>query len=358
MSVSKLGIILLSSFLIFVTAPLGSAQSRQDQNREAGKNAHQQPASEPAATSVGDVKRIQKQLADLGYNPGEPNGVMTSDTQEAIRQFQWINSIPVTGIVDQQTMQILNTQASSGNENARLGQAPLSAEREKPAYNQERTGNTKNRKEGKHEKGAAGRIDKAAAVLEELTNAKDNGIPNEILERAEAVVVIPHMVKGAFGIGGRYGKGVAAERMADGRWSAPAFMDIGGGSFGLQLGASATDLVLVFTSRKGLDMLEGGKDLKLGVDAGIAAGPVGRSAEAGGNAKLESAIYAYSRSKGLFAGVALDGAVLYTDNDMNRKVYGDSVDSKQILSGQVQPTAIDRPFRDALERAVPKKRIS
>lgn len=358
MSVSKLGIILFSSFLIFVTAPSGSAQSTQGQNREAGKNAHQQPSSEPAATSVDDVKRIQQQLADLGYNPGEPNGVMTSDTQEAIRQFQWINSMPVTGIVDQQTMQILNTQASSGNENTRLGQAPLSAEREKPAYNQEQTGNTKNHKEGTHEKGAAGRIDKASAVLEELTNAKDNGIPKEILERAEAVVVIPHVVKGAFGIGGRYGKGVAAERMADGRWSAPAFMDIGGGSFGLQLGASATDLVLVFTSRKGLDMLEGGKDLKLGVDAGIVAGPVGRSAEAGANAKLESAIYAYSRSKGLFAGVALDGAVLYTDNDMNRRVYGDSVDSKQILIGRVQPTAIDRPFRNALERAVPKKRIS
>src|SRR5207247_3209998 len=107
-------------------------------------------------------------------------------------------------------------------------------------------------------------------------------------------------------------------------------------SFGAQIGASSTDLVLVFTDRKGLDMLESGKDLKLGVDAGIVAGPIGREAEAGVNANLKSAIYAYSRSKGLFAGVALDGAVLNMDTDMNRKVYGESADAKQILEGKME----------------------
>jgi len=170
--------------------------------------------------------------------------------------------------------------------------------------------------------------------------------------------VIPHVVKGAFGIGGRYGKGVVSQRMADGRWSAPAYIQIGGGSFGAQLGVEATDLVLVFTDRKALDLLEEGKDLKLGVDAGVTAGPIGRAAEAGVNAKLETAIYAYSRSKGLYAGVALDGAVLDIDNSMNEKVYGSSVNAKNVLNGTVAANSTVRPFMDALDRVVPKKRIS
>jgi lipid-binding SYLF domain-containing protein len=315
--------------------------------------------------------------------------MMSSKTQEAIRQFQWFNNLPVTGIVDEQTKLTLDTPAQPGTENARLGQTPLSSEREKPntevqqnrtdnqthnqnqatttdnTYNQEKTDQDKtahskhhDQATGKHDKSATDRIEKAAAVLQDLTASKDNRIPDEILQRAEAVVVIPHMVKGALGIGGRYGKGVVSARAENGRWSPPAFMDVGGGSYGLQLGVSATDLVLVFTDRKALDMLEKGKDLKLGVDAGIVAGPIGRSAEAGTNAKLESAIYAYSRSKGLFAGVALDGAVLSMDNDMNRKVYSDSVDAKQILNGSVAMNPTVRPFMDTLEKVIPRKRIS
>jgi len=356
-----------------------------------------QLGSEPAATSVDDVKQIQQSLADLGYTPGDINGVMTAQTQDAIRQFQWLNDLPVTGILDQQTKLSLDTQARTGVENANLGQTPSGTERAKPetefqqngtdtynqtqnqnrtdsynkdqstttdtTYNQDKTDRGKHQdqtsgKAGKHEKSASRRIEKAAAVLHDLTASADNRIPNEILDRAEAIVVIPHVVKGALGIGGRYGKGVVSERAENGRWSPPAFMDIGGGSYGLQLGVTATDLVLVFTDRKAMDMLEKGKDLKLGVDAGVAAGPIGRSAEAGTNAKLESAIYAYSRSKGLYAGVALDGAVLYMDNDMNRKVYGDSVDARQILNGNVTMNPTVRPFMNELERVVPKKRIS
>jgi lipid-binding SYLF domain-containing protein/peptidoglycan hydrolase-like protein with peptidoglycan-binding domain len=347
-------------------------ENQQTYGKTAGETSQPGTTSEPAASSVSEVKQIQQSLADLGYNPGEVNGMITSQTQDAIRQFQWLNNLPVTGIVDQQTKMALDTQEQGGVENAKLGQEPLSAERAKPntelqqnqtdkTYQDDKSDYGKHSDEatGKHEKIAADRIAKAAAVLQDLTtSSKDNRIPSELLERAEAVVVIPHMVKGAFGVGGRYGKGVVSERMDNGRWSPPAFMDIGGGSFGFQIGASATDLVLVFTDRKALDMLEKGKDLKLGGDAGIVAGPVGRSAEAGTNAKLESAIYAYSRSKGLFAGVALDGAVLYMDNDMNRKVYGASVDSRQILNGSMASNSTVRPFTDALERSVPRKRIS
>jgi len=210
----------------------------------------------------------------------------------------------------------------------------------------------------KSDKDEAERISKAAAVLQDLTASADKRVPNELLERAEAIAVIPNMVKGAFGIGGRFGKGVVSQRAENGRWSPPAYIEVGGGSFGLQIGVSSTDLVLVFTDRKALSLLEGGKDLKLGVDAGVVAGPIGRSAEAGVNANLGSAIYAYSRSKGLFAGVALDGAVLSIDKDMNRKVYGASVDAKNILDGNVAVNSTVRPFMDVLEKVVPKKRIS
>jgi len=416
MSVNKLGIILFSGFLIFATAPLMSAQSTQDQtkkqtklgtaNKETGQttgndqtqqslNQSQSTtnptfgtASEPVASSVDDVKQIQQGLADLNYNPGEINGIMTAQTQQAIREFQWLNNLPVTGIADQQTMVFLET---SGAQNAQLGQTPLNSEREKPAgeveqnrtdsynkdhnttttgtYNQDQSDRDRYSKDketksnehatsGKTDKDGAERVSKAATVLLELTASADRKVPNELLERAEAIAVIPHMIKGAFGIGGRYGKGVVSERAANGRWSPPAFIEIGGGSFGAQIGATATDLVLVFTDRKALDVLEKGKDLKLGVDAGIVAGPIGREAEAGTNAKLETAIYAYSRAKGLFAGVALDGAVLNMDKDMNHKVYGNSVDAKEVLNGSVAMNPTVRPFVDALERVVSKKRIS
>jgi lipid-binding SYLF domain-containing protein len=150
---------------------------------------------------------------------------------------------------------------------------------------------------------------------------------------------------------------VISQRLPDGRWSPPSFIEIGGGSFGAQLGVSSTDVVLVFTDRKALSLLEGGKDLKIGVDASAVAGPIGRSAEAGTNIKLESAIYSYSRSKGLFAGVALDGAVLSIDEDKNEKVYGAS-DAREILNGKVAANATVQPFVNALEKVSPKKRIS
>src|SRR5215510_14759928 len=205
---------------------------------------------------------------------------------------------------------------------------------------------------------SAERISKAVEVLQDLTAAKDKRIPNDLLERAEAIAVVPNMVKGAFGIGGRYGKGVISQRLPDGRWSPPSFLEIGGGSFGAQLGVSSTDLVLVFTDRKALSLLEGGKDLKIGVDASAVAGPIGRSAEAGTNIKLESAIYSYSRSKGLFAGVSLDGAVLNIDKDKNAEVYGASANARDILNGKIAANATVQPFVNALDKASPKKRIS
>jgi lipid-binding SYLF domain-containing protein len=389
MSVNKLGIILFSSFLIFATAPTAPAQ-----NTQYPKGEKQTGTTKKAKTGTAEtVKKIQKALSNREYYYGAINGVMNSKTKQAIREFQLLNNMPMTGAVDERLMVALDvrpvdTRQAQANE-AQAGKAiDQESTRFKPGIEVEpgkvagaETQSDTQRKTGDHgaykhednrtadknrdtanvdraDKEARERVEKAAAVLQALTSAEDKRIPNDLLERAKAVAVIPNVLKGALGIGGRYGKGVVAQRMPDGRWSAPAFIQIGGGSFGAQIGVSSTDLVLVFTDAKALDLLMKGKDLKLGVDASVAAGPIGRSAEAGVNANLETAILAYSRSKGLFAGVALDGSVLDLDDSMNKKVYGEHVSAENILSGKVAANSTVRPFMDAISRIMPKQKIS
>jgi len=204
----------------------------------------------------------------------------------------------------------------------------------------------------------ADRAQKAASVLTEVMGIPESGIPDDLMSRARAVAVIPHVVKGAFGIGGRYGKGLVSQRMANGRWSTPAYIEIGGGSFGLQLGVEATDVVLVFTNDEGVKGLMKGK-VQLGADASVAAGPVGRKAAVSTDATLKSAIWSYSRSKGLFAGVSLDGAAVTMDDSANEKVFGRKVTGEDILTkGAVSMNATVRPFVDALEKYSPKGKTS
>jgi len=303
----------------------------------------------PTAFDLEDVREAQMALRNRGYDPGDTNGMISSQTMDAIRQFQIANGLLVTGKLDQQTQAALGITIKGTNQEQRAKPGGPSAESEPDPQNRTKV--------AKLDKDAQERLEKAASVLQDLTRAEDKRVPDALLDRAEAVAVIPNMVKGAFGIGGRYGKGVVSRRLPNGRWSSPAFIQIGGGSIGLQIGATSTDLVLVFTDFKALDLLEKGKDLKLGVDAGVVAGPIGREAEAGVNANLESAIYAYSRAKGLFAGVALDGAVIDVDESMNKSVYGSNTTIKDVLDGRGQLTAPD-PFVTALERIVPKKKIS
>lgn len=194
---------------------------------------------------------------------------------------------------------------------------------------------------------------KAADVLNEVMQQEDNGIPTSLMDKAQAVAVFPHVVKGAFGIGGEYGKGIVSERTANGRWSAPSYLKIGGGSFGFQLGASATDVVLIFTDKEGFKGLLDGK-VKLGADAAVAAGPVGRNAQVATDVLLKSPVFAYSRSKGLFAGIALDGAVVSIDDSANAKVYGENHTAKDILlEGKVRPNEIVMPYIRALEKWSP-----
>jgi lipid-binding SYLF domain-containing protein len=196
----------------------------------------------------------------------------------------------------------------------------------------------------------------AAEVLNEIMKSPDQSIPRDLLNRSYAIAVIPHVVKGAFGLGGRFGKGLIAARNTDGTWGPAAFVDLGGGSIGFQIGVTATDLILVFTDAAGLKGLLSGK-LKIGADAAAAAGPVGRTAELGTDIQLKSAIYSYSRSKGLFAGVSLDGAVLSIDDSANHEVYGLGITGTDILiANKVKTNAVVQPFHASLSKHAPHRK--
>jgi lipid-binding SYLF domain-containing protein len=176
---------------------------------------------------------------------------------------------------------------------------------------------------------ATARSQKAARVFTEIMAAPDKAIPKDLIDKAEAVAVFPNVIKAGFIIGGRGGSGVISRRV-NGGWSAPAFFKLGGGSIGLQIGASSTDFVLLFMNPDALKGLLEDK-LEIGGEGSIAAGPVGRAASASTNATLDAGILSYSRSKGLFAGLELKGVVINPDNDDNEAVYG--MKANDILTG-------------------------
>jgi lipid-binding SYLF domain-containing protein len=179
------------------------------------------------------------------------------------------------------------------------------------------------------------RVILATQVLNELRAQRDQYIPDLLLERAYGIAVIPEVIKVGFGVGGRRGKGVMVVRDKNGRFSNPAFVTLTGGSIGWQIGAQATDVVLVFTTRSGVEGITDGK-LTLGADASVAAGPVGRAASAATDMSFTAEIYSYSRNRGLFAGVALDGTGITIDRGSNAKFYGvRRVATADILEGQV-----------------------
>jgi lipid-binding SYLF domain-containing protein len=183
-----------------------------------------------------------------------------------------------------------------------------------------------------------GRLLMAAQVLNELRSSRDQYIPDKLLERAYAIAVVPDMTKIAFFAGGRHGNGVMVVRDKDGRFGNPAFISLTGGSFGFQWGVQAMDIVLVFTTRKGVEGITGGK-FTLGADASVAAGPLGRDASASTDATFRSEVYSYSRTRGVFAGIALDGAALRIDDDANEAYYGKKgVTATDIVDGKVANT--------------------
>jgi lipid-binding SYLF domain-containing protein len=194
---------------------------------------------------------------------------------------------------------------------------------------------------GSAQEDATERLDNSTNVLHEIMGMPDKGIPEEVLEHAKCVAVVPHMIKGGFIFGAKAGKGVATCRTADG-WSAPAFITISGGSWGLQIGVEAVDVVLIFQNDKAVQRLLS-SNFQIGGDASAAAGPVGRHAEAGTDWKLDTEILTYSRAKGAFAGLTLEGASLRQDSDSRHAMYGD-VTTKALLLGEVPVPPAARPF--------------
>ena len=193
------------------------------------------------------------------------------------------------------------------------------------------------------------RLDASTRVLTEIMDTPDKAIPNKVMTDAKCIAVVPSMVKIAIGFGGSHGKGVATCRTEDGRWSAPAPITITGGSWGLQLGGQAVDLVMVVMNEQGMQHLLSSK-FKLGADASGAAGPVGRDAAADTDWKMKAEVLTYSRARGVFAGIDLNGSAITQDKDETRLLYGTFVPFQEILDGRVRAKASSEPFLDAVRK--------
>lgn len=194
------------------------------------------------------------------------------------------------------------------------------------------------------------RLQMSSDVLRSIVQTPDKGIPEEVLSSAKCIVVVPHLVKGGFVFGAEHGRGIASCRTANG-WSAPAFVSVGGGSWGLQIGVEGVDLVMVIMNDHGLQHLLSSK-FQLSGDASAAAGPVGRHASAGTDWTMNTEILTYSRARGVFAGATVNGAVVEQDNDSTMAIYGRDHTFKSILSGDVQAPSSTLAFMQSINRTV------
>lgn len=203
--------------------------------------------------------------------------------------------------------------------------------------------------EGK-EDGEAKRVADATLVFDEIMSARDSAVPDSILHKAEGIAVFPGTIKAGLIVGGHRGRGVLSVRGQSGTWSAPAFLTLTGGSVGLQIGGQATDLLLVIMNKRGLENLVRNQ-FKVGADASVAAGPVGRDAQASTDIQMRAQILSYSRARGVFAGVSISGSTIRQDRDANARFYGTPYSTKQIvferLGGAPEPVAA---WRDALNK--------
>ncbi len=202
---------------------------------------------------------------------------------------------------------------------------------------------------------AVERVNTAAKVLEEVMGTPEHAIPSDLFNKCQCVAVIPGVKKAGLGLGGQYGKGVLSCRGKEGNgWSGPSTVRIEGGSFGLQIGGSSTDVILLILNERGMEKLLQSK-FTLGADAAAAAGPVGRSAKAETDVQMHAEILSYSRSRGAFAGISLEGSTLRQDADDNKAIYGEEVTPRQIISGAVAPPASVKMLIDTLNKYSPVK---
>jgi SH3 domain-containing YSC84-like protein 1 len=195
----------------------------------------------------------------------------------------------------------------------------------------------------------AERIREAARVFNEIQSAKDNAIPDALLSKANGIIIVPGLKRAGFVVGGQYGKGEFVARLPNGRWSAPSTIRIEGGSFGLQIGAGETDLIMLAMNEDAVKQLMK-MGVKIGGDVMAAAGPIGREASAATTPIPASGLLAYSRARGVFAGATVNGSTLRSDDDDNAAIYGRKVDQDEILSGKIKPTAAAEPLLNALRR--------
>ena len=202
---------------------------------------------------------------------------------------------------------------------------------------------------------AATRLGAADEVLGEIMSAPDKGIPQDLLGKSQCIVIVPGLKKGAFIVGGKYGRGYILCRNGSGSgWSAPAGVIVEGGSFGFQIGGQEKDAVMLVMSKTGAEKLLSGK-FTLGADASVAAGPVGRTSSADTDLKMRAEILTYSRARGVFAGISLNGATLRPDKDSNRELYGGELSNQQIVMGKTAPPASASDLRSHLSRYSARK---
>jgi SH3 domain-containing YSC84-like protein 1 len=200
------------------------------------------------------------------------------------------------------------------------------------------------------------RLQSSVDVLHATMATPDKGIPEEVLSNAKCILVVPDLIKGGFIFGGKHGRGIASCRTADG-WSAPAFVSVGGGSWGLQIGVEGVDLVMLVMNDQGFQHLLSSK-FQLSGEGSVAAGPVGRHASAGTDWKMNTEVLTYSRSKGVFAGLTLEGAVVEQDNDSTRAIYGKHMTFRNILSGRVSTPRSAEAFVKAVSQAGQQARVA
>lgn len=209
---------------------------------------------------------------------------------------------------------------------------------------------------GSNREDSVARMQSSVKVLHAIMATPENGIPEEVLSNAKCIVVVPNLIKGGFIIGGKHGRGVATCRTSDG-WSAPAFVSVGGGSWGLQIGVEGVDLVMLVMNDQGFQHLLSSR-FQLSGEGSVAAGPVGRHASAGTDWKMNTEVLSYSRSKGAFAGLTLEGAVVQEDNDSTRAMYGRHVGFRNILSGKTATPNSAVGFMKAVSNASNQARVA
>jgi len=202
------------------------------------------------------------------------------------------------------------------------------------------------------------RAQDAVRVLSEIQRIPESAIPDKLLDEAHAIVIVPNVLKAGFVFGGRGGRGLLSIKTPEGTWSNPSFLTLGGGSVGFQAGVQYSDVVLVFRNSRSLESIVNGK-LTLGADAGVAAGPIGRNAAAATDGQFQAEIWSWSRARGLFAGIALDGAVLSIDHRANQAVYGRGSNARMIFEGRTveAPSTAVVNFRERLEEATSVARL-